>query len=227
MNFLKWDRRWLELAILMILMVTTTLLFWLTDLDRQFAALFFHPENANDFWPERHAWLWRVLYDYTFPFTVIIDAAALLIYIVSFFRKGIQPFRHQALFVFLVIVIGPGLLVNLIIKDHWGRARPVHIQEFGGTYQYTPPLKLGDTPDKSFVCGHCSIGASFIVLYFLAQNYKAFYLLLTFGMVSMLGVTRMTAGGHFLSDILWSAYLVFLVAYALYYGWYIRPKSVT
>ncbi|NBV75853.1 MAG: PAP2 family protein, partial [Methylococcaceae bacterium] len=33
---------------------------------------------------------------------------------------------------------------------------------------------------------------------------------------------RMAAGGHFLSDILWSGYLVFLVAYGLYYGWYRR-----
>jgi membrane-associated PAP2 superfamily phosphatase len=40
-----------------------------------------------------------------------------------------------------------------------------------------------------------------------------------------MGFTRMTSGGHFLSDILWSGYLVFLVAFLLYYGWYNRDSD--
>jgi lipid A 4'-phosphatase len=125
----------------------------------------------------------------------------------------------------LVVLIGPGLLVNLIVKDHWGRPRPMHVQQFGGEFKYIPPLKLGDTPDKSFVCGHCSVGYSFFALYFLAQNYKTVYFILTLCLAWILGLSRMSAGGHFLSDILWSGYLVFLVAFALYYGWYNRESA--
>jgi membrane-associated PAP2 superfamily phosphatase len=96
----------------------------------------------------------------------------------------------------------------------------MHITEFGGEYQYIPPLKIGATPDKSFVCGHCSVGYSFFVLYFLAQNCRLAYFFLTLGLAWTMGFTRMTSGGHFISDILWSGYLVFLVAYCLFYGWY-------
>ncbi|MDD2761051.1 MAG: hypothetical protein PHH11_12255 [Methylomonas sp.] len=57
-------------------------------------------------------------------------------------------------------------------------------------------------------------------MYFLAQNYKTFYLILTLGLAWTMSFTRMTSGSHYLSDIFWLGYLVFLVAYALYYGWY-------
>jgi membrane-associated PAP2 superfamily phosphatase len=226
MIFNDMDRRWQELIILLVVAVTTTLLFWFTDLDLKAAALFYHPENTADVWPERHWWLWQILFDYAFKFTVAIGSAALLIFVISHIHDNTQRFRRQALYILLVIAIGPGLVVNLIVKDHWGRPRPVHVVEFGGQYQYIPPLQIGNTPDKSFVCGHCSVASSFIVLYFLAQNYKLLYLALTLVLAWTMGFTRMTSGGHFVSDILWSAYLVFLVAYALYYGWYDRSQVV-
>jgi membrane-associated PAP2 superfamily phosphatase len=189
------------------------------------AAWFFHPEHPADVWPEQHAWLWRWLYDYALPFTIFCGTLALAAYSASYFHPAIRKYRRQALYILLVIVIGPGLLVNLIVKDHWGRPRPVHLKQFGGHYDYVPPLKLGHTPDKSFVCGHCSVGYAFFALYFLSQNHKLTYFILTLGLSWTLGFTRMTAGGHFLSDILWSGYLVFLVAFALYYGWYVRGDT--
>ena len=102
----------------------------------------------------------------------------------------------------------------------------MHVQQFGGEYAYIPPLELADTPDKSFVCGHCSVAYLFFVFYFLSQNHKTFYFLLTIGLASLMGFSRMSSGSHFLSDVLWSGYLMFLVAYALYYGWFIGGKPV-
>lgn len=209
-----------ELFILLFLMISTTLVFWFTDLDIKAASLFYHPENPQDVWPERHWWLWRILFDYAFPFTVASGVAALLVFLLSHVHDKSRQYRRQALYILLVIIIGPGIVVNLIVKDHWGRPRPMHIQEFGGEFQYVPPVKLGHTPDKSFVCGHCSVGYSFFVLYFLAKNYRLAYFILTLCLAWTMGFTRMTSGGHFLSDILWSGYLVFLVALLLYYGWY-------
>ena len=225
MKFMQADRWRQEILILLFLAVTTTLLFWFTDLDLKAAKLFYHPDNIGDVWPERHWWLWRILFDYAFPFTVSSGSIAFFIYVIGHFHDWSRRFRRQALYILLVIAIGPGLVVNLIFKDHWGRPRPVHVEQFGGQYQYVPPLKIGPTPDKSFVCGHCSVGYSFFALYFLAQNYKLFYFALTLGLAWTMGFTRMTSGGHFISDILWSGYLVFLVAFALYYGWYDRSKD--
>jgi membrane-associated PAP2 superfamily phosphatase len=154
----------------------------------------------------------------------VAGVIAFLVYMLSHFNAYSRRFRRRALYVLLVIAIGPGLVVNLIVKDHWGRPRPVHVKEYGGEYRYVPPGQIGHTPDKSFVCGHCAVGYTFFVLYFLSQNHKVVYFLLTLALAWTMGFTRMTAGGHFVSDILWSGYLVFLVAWALYYGWYIQLK---
>lgn len=213
-----------EFLVLLFLAVSTTALFWLTDLDYQLAALFYRPGDPAGDWPYQHWWLIKVLYDYAFPFTVIAGLTALLTYIIGHFHACSRRFRRRALYILLVIAMGPGLVVNLVFKDHWGRPRPLHIQQFAGEYAYVPPLKLGHTSDKSFVCGHCSVGYAFFALYFLSQNYKLFYFILTLTLAWVMGFTRMTSGSHFVSDILWSGYLVFLVAFALYYGWFLRVK---
>jgi membrane-associated PAP2 superfamily phosphatase len=59
----------------------------------------------------------------------------------------------------------------------------------------------------------------------LSKNYRVLYFGLTLALAWIMGFTRMTSGGHFLSDILWSGYLVFLVAFLLYYGWYNRDSD--
>lgn len=213
-----------EGLILIFLMVTTTMLFWWTDLDSQMAAIFYEPGNAEQPWPYQQVSFVKILYDYAFPFTVISGLTALTVFVAGHFHHYTRRFRRKALYILLVIALGPGVVVNLVVKDHWGRPRPVHVQRFGGQYEYVPPVKIGHTPEKSFVCGHCSVGYTFFVLYFLSQNHKAMYFGLTLALAWTMGVTRMTSGGHFLSDILWSGYLVFLVAFALYYGWFVRVK---
>jgi len=155
-----------ELLIWLLLAISSTLIFWFTDIDIKLAAYFYHPENVEDVWPDKNWWLWRILFEYAFPFTVFSGIVALLVFIISHFHDKSRRFRRQALYILLVIVIGPGLVVNLIVKDHWGRPRPMHITQFGGEYEYLPPLQIGHTTDKSFVCGHCSVGYSFFVLYF-------------------------------------------------------------
>jgi lipid A 4'-phosphatase len=223
MTFPKLERRWTELLILLILIGVTTPIFWLTNLDRQVAALFYRSgHSGGKAWPWQHGWLLDHLFQYATVFTVLIAVAALLVALSAYAWPTFKRWQKPALFMVLVIGLGPGLVVNLVFKDHWGRPRPVHITEFGGQYAYVPPLKIGNTPDKSFPCGHCSVGFMFFALYFLSLKRKALYFMLTMLFALLMAVTRMTAGGHFISDILWSGYLVFLVTWLIYYGWYAR-----
>jgi membrane-associated PAP2 superfamily phosphatase len=94
----------------------------------------------------------------------------------------------------------------------------MQISDFGGQHHYIPPLQIGDTGEKSFPCGHCSSGYAMFALYFLSRRHKALYLCLTLVTAFTLALARMSAGGHFVSDILWSGYLVFFVAWLIYYG---------
>jgi lipid A 4'-phosphatase len=58
-------------------------------------------------------------------------------------------------YAFGVFALGPGLVVNGILKRFWGRARPSAVVEFGGTAQFTPPWQIADQCPKncSFVSG--------------------------------------------------------------------------
>jgi len=222
MIFAKPDRRWIELLILTALVCLTTPVFWLTDLDHKVAALFYQRDSENTPWPQQEWWLWRTLFRYAFVFVMVVIVAALLVIVSGYFLPDIKQWRRPAIFILLAVALGPGLVVNLIFKDHWGRPRPLHISEFGGTNDYIPPLQIGYTPHKSFPCGHCSVGFAFFALYFLSRKRKRFYLIFTMVAGLTMGLARMSAGGHFISDILWSGYLVFAVDWLIYYGWYLR-----
>lgn len=222
-----------ELTILILLATVSSWVIWQFDIDLKLADWFYRPGEPHGPWP-LHRWgIVKLLYDFAFPFTVIAGLSALTICIVGHFYEYTRRFRRRALYILLVILLGPGVLVNLIVKDHWGRPRPVHTLEFGGKEDFVPAGRIGSSEGKSFVCGHCSVGYAFFVLYFLSQNHKVLYFLMTLALALTMGFTRMAAGGHYLSDILWSGYLVFLVAYVLYYGWFIevplfrKPKPET
>jgi lipid A 4'-phosphatase len=51
--------------------------------------------------------------------------------------------RALLLFV-LTLGLGSGLLVNVVFKDQWGRARPRDIVEFGGSKEFTPAFVMTD-----------------------------------------------------------------------------------
>src|SRR5258707_888701 len=40
-------------------------------------------------------------------------------------------------FLLLALALGPGVLVNSVLKEHWGRARPSQVIAFGGTQEFT------------------------------------------------------------------------------------------
>lgn len=108
--------------------------------------------------------------------------------------------------VVLSLMIAPGLVTNLVLKDQWGRARPVQIEQFGGPGTFTPAMVMSDQCERncSFVAGDPSVGFWFLVFAFLASRFR---LAIAAGAVSLglaLGLMRIAQGGHFFSDVLFS-----------------------
>ncbi len=88
--------------------------------------------------------------------------------------------RKALVFLVVSMAVAPGLLANSLLKDHWGRARPVQVEAFGGSHHFTPaPLpaarssgsaasrrapifcQMSSLPDSSSMARpHCSIGGS-------------------------------------------------------------------
>ena len=68
---------------------------------------------------------------------------------------------RAAVFLLLSLALGPGLLVNTVLKDHWGRARPAQIDGIRRRSQhFTPALVPADQCARncSFPAGHPAIG---------------------------------------------------------------------
>ena len=59
------------------------------------------------------------------------------------------------IFLIATMIIGPGLIVNLGLKDHWHRPRPIQTQDFNGPDPFVPWYddKGGCKKNCSFVSG--------------------------------------------------------------------------
>lgn len=129
-------------------------------------------------------------------------------------------------FVALLYLLGPGLLVNGVLKRFWGRARPADIVEFGGAAHFTPPWPPADECARncSFVSGEAAAAAALMVsaLLILAvlrpRLAPAFHRFGTVLAVMLPGVgigLRIATGRHFLSDTVFAALFVLAIALLL------------
>lgn len=134
--------------------------------------------------------------------------------------------RRVLWFVLLALALGPGLLVNSLLKEYSGRARPSTITEFGGTQRFTRAFVFSDQCNRNcaFVSGHAAIAAFPVVGYFIARRRRTRLLWLGGGLAFgfTIGFGRMVTGSHFLSDVVIAIFLTYLVAAACA-AWLLRP----
>jgi len=137
-----------------------------------------------------------------------------------------QPARPW-LFLLLVLLLGPGLLANLVLKDQWGRARPLQITEFDGKAHFTPYWQPSQACDKncSFINGDGAFGFAFVAAALIARRRRLVFLAGTATGI-VFGVTRVLMGAHFLSDTIWSAMLMLAVSVGLYAICYGRSAAI-
>ena len=213
-------RAWLPEALLLIAAaVVVAGAFASPTLDLESARVFFRP-NLADRWPFARDMPWSMLYDAAPWITAALIIGGLVVLAAGFLRQQIAWRRH-ATFVILSVVVGPGLLINAVFKDHWDRPRPREIAEFGGPLQYVPAPLPGKESGASFPCGHCSVGFMYGAGWWIWRKRKPWVARasLAVGIVAglSLGIGRIAAGGHFLSDVVWSAILAFGVCHVVYF----------
>jgi lipid A 4'-phosphatase len=138
-----------------------------------------------------------------------------------------------ALFLILSFAIGPGLLVNGLLKEGWGRPRPSMVTEFGGDHVFRPWWDPRGTCDSncSFVSGETSSAVWMTAPALLAPpgwRPVALGAALLYG--AAIGAVRLIAGGHFLSDVIFAAIFTGLVIWAVHgalYRWPFHPRERT
>jgi lipid A 4'-phosphatase len=136
--------------------------------------------------------------------------------------------RRAALYLLLVMIIGPGLLVNTLFKDNWGRARPSQVEEFGGTKQFTRAALPADQCAKncSFVSGHASVGFFFLAFAYVWPRRRILWLASGTALGLGIGLVRIMQGGHFFSDVIFCGIVVYLSARVLH-ALMFRPATET
>ena len=183
-----------------------------TDLDLEVQRLFFQPPQG---WVYRQRDLWRFLYHFGPTPAVILGWASLAAFIGSFRFRRIAPYRRIALFMALVIMVGPVLLVNGAFKGYWGRPRPRDVEEFGGQEPFLVLWEKGVPGEgKSFPSGHAATGfylvAPFFVLRRTSKKSAAAFLAVGLSYGLLMGLARMVQGAHYLSDVIWAGGFVYL-----------------
>lgn len=123
------------------------------------------------------------------------------------------PWRRAAAVAVLCGVIGPGLVVEVGLKDTVGRPRPVQVTEFGGDQLFHGAFQPGPNPahHRSFVSSHAAAGFWLLSLGLTCGPvWRRRWLLIGLVTGSLIGLGRMMQGGHFLSDIIFSFYAVWI-----------------
>ena len=156
---------------------------------------------------------------------IALPACAAIVLKLIWPRRRMLIEARAALFLIATLALGPGILTNLILKDHWGRPRPIDVQQFGGEYRFEPWWDpRGKCPNNcSFIAGEPSGAFWTLAPAALAPpplQPIAYGAALAFGVG--LGAFRMAAGAHFFSDVVFAAVLMYLVvftAHGLIYRW--------
>jgi lipid A 4'-phosphatase len=149
--------------------------------------------------------------------TLVILLLALLGFVILAERSvGVFDRRHL-LFLLLSLALGPGLLTNTVLKDHWGRARPSQVTEFGGAKSFTPALLPAAQCDRncSFVSGDGAIAFALVGFGFLPWRRVRRRLIIgaALSLGAFVSLARIAQGGHFLSDTIFAALLATATAW--------------
>src|SRR5438128_10741760 len=112
------------------------------------------------------------------------------------------------------LALGPGLTTNVLLKDQWGRPRPIDVTVFGGEEHFRAWWDpRGDCPKNcSFVAGEPA-GAFWTLApaAVVAPQWRALGYAVALAFGSAVGVLRMAAGAHFFSDVVFAGVFTFLV----------------
>jgi lipid A 4'-phosphatase len=135
--------------------------------------------------------------------------------------------RKALCFVALSTALAPGFIVNTVLKDHWGRARPNQIEAFGGTREFSPaPLPAAQCPRNcSFPSGHAALGFSLVAFALLLPpgTGRRCGVAATLAFGAVIGLARIAQGAHFLSDVVYAGLLVYGTTAALH--WWIVKRD--
>lgn len=195
------------------------------ELDLAIARSFYDPAQ-RDFPLRFHPWLVWLRQESMWIVTALVAPAAVALAI-----KLLLPFTRMlmsgraAVFLVATLVLGPGLLVNVTMKDYWPRSRPIDVPELGGSERFVPWWDPRGVCAKncSFVAGESAGAFWALAPAALAPppwRPLAYAAAVAFG--AAVGALRIVFGGHFFTDVVFAGILIFLIVWLVHgaiYRW--------
>jgi lipid A 4'-phosphatase len=128
------------------------------------------------------------------------------------------PDGRSVVFLAASIAIGSGLIVNLGMKDHLHRPRPVQTQDFGGPDEFRPWYRFDGACHKNcgFPSGEASSGFWMVAPALLGPppwQGLALAGAVVFGAAA--SALRLAFGGHYLSDVLIGGLISLIVVFSI------------
>lgn len=148
------------------------------------------------------------------PFVVLAAYAALWLAQHLGARLRWAPSGRAVIFLIATMVIGPGLIVNLGLKDHWHRPRPIQTQDFSGSSPFRPWYDDdgGCQKNCSFVSGEAATGFWMVApASVLPPPWRGPATIAAFAFGIGASLLRLAFGGHYISDVLLGGLITLIV----------------
>jgi membrane-associated PAP2 superfamily phosphatase len=186
------------------------------ELDLHITQPFFDTQT-DDFWL-RHV----MLTDAARKFTTILVILLAFLPVLALaaravvMRSGAEPAVRAAVFLWSTLLLGPGLLVNMVLKQFGGRPRPIDTFEFAGHDYFVAwwDFSGGCPANCSFVSGEMSAAVWTLAPAALAplrMRPAAYGAAIAFAL--FVGVQRLAAGAHFFTDVVFAGAFTFLIVW--------------
>jgi lipid A 4'-phosphatase len=188
-------------------------------IDLEVASLFFDPHKAK--FPLSTTYEWntvRVVANWI-PFLLLVPALFALLRKIVFPQSKMLIAPSVVIYLVASFAIGPGLISNFALKEHWGRPRPNAVHQFAGTANFEPWWRPSNEckSNCSFVSGEASQAFWVVAPASLAPPQVrpiAMGSAVVFG--TAVGGMRVVFGRHFVSDIIFAGIITIVVVMALY-----------
>lgn len=187
-------------------------LYYSPFIDQKIAFLPFN-QISDKFYGETNSWC-RIIYAIVPFITALMIIAPITVLV--FYKKNSDGLKRGAIITLLALAIGPGLIVNTVLKNHWGRPRPYQVLRDHKTFSPVWAPKFNAPKNNSFCSGHAAIGF-FLGVPFWALQRKKLAIIASVCGGGVIGFVRILEGGHYLTDVLFAGVFVWLATFMAIY----------
>jgi lipid A 4'-phosphatase len=229
MSYLQLSRARL---VLLCFLASSLLFAWFPEVDLRVSGLFY---RGNGFQLGNQWWA-TLLHECVGYVICLIMASVVGIYAFNrLSRRNVCGVDGKMVsYLFVVLILGAGLIVNVTLKNNFGRARPRNVTQFGGSQQFTPAfVASGECVTNCSFSSGAGAGAFFSLALALASSRRRAMLVAAIGFGGLVSIARIASGAHFLSDTVVSFFVMWIVADVLYFYMllpkrgFIRPAAMT